>query len=70
MHDNTPGSLKKLNDLFAFHDLNIVTQHLQTDGEIGYVVVDIEGQVAESVAILEKIRAIPGTIRARLLNRV
>ncbi|PTW58742.1 D-3-phosphoglycerate dehydrogenase [Breoghania corrubedonensis] len=70
VHDNTPGSLKKLNDLFASNDLNIVTQHLQTDGEIGYVVADIEGQVANSVEILEKIRAIPGTIRARLLNRV
>ncbi len=63
VHDNTPGSLKRLNELFASHDLNIVTQHLQTDGEIGYVVVDIEGQIPHSVEILEK-------IRARLLNRV
>ncbi|WP_321502468.1 phosphoglycerate dehydrogenase [Breoghania sp.] len=70
VHDNTPGSLKRLNELFAANDLNIVTQHLQTDGEIGYVVVDIEGQVRNSVEILEQIRAVPGTIRARLLNRV
>jgi D-3-phosphoglycerate dehydrogenase len=67
---NEPGELQHLNEVFAGHGLNIVAQHYQTDGKIGYVVLDVEGSVANGVAILEEIRALPGTIRARLLNRV
>lgn len=67
---NLPGELGRLNDLFASHAINIAAQHYQTDGEIGYVVLDADGPVANAVQILEAIRALPGTIRARLLNRV
>lgn len=67
---NLPGELGKLNDLFARHRLNISAQHYQTDGEIGYVVLDAEGEVPDAFEILTEIRALPGTIRARLLNRV
>lgn len=66
---NLPGELGKLNDLFASHRLNISAQHYQTDGEIGYVVLDAEGEVPNAFDILTEIRALPGTIRARLLNR-
>lgn len=67
---NEPGELGRLNDLFARQGLNIVAQHYQTDGQIGYVVLDVDGEVANGVDILEQIRELPGTIRARLLNRV
>ncbi len=67
---NAPGELGKLNDLFAKHALNIAAQHYQTDGEIGYVVVDVDGQLENAVDILNEIRTLSGTIRARLLNRV
>lgn len=67
---NAPGELGRLNDLFASHKLNIAAQYYQTDGEIGYVVLDAEGPVEGAVDILEEIRRLPGTIRARLLNRV
>jgi D-3-phosphoglycerate dehydrogenase len=66
---NLPGELSRLNELFAHHNINIAAQHYQTDGEIGYVVLDAEGTVANSFDILTDIRALPGTIRARLLNR-
>ena len=66
---NLPGELGRLNDVFAKRAINIVAQHYQTDGEIGYVVLDAEGQVSDGVEILTEIRALPGTIRARLLNR-
>ena len=66
---NLPGELGRLNDLFARHRLNIAAQHYQTDGEIGYVVLDAEGEVEGAFEILTEIRALPGTIRARLLNR-
>lgn len=67
---NEPGELGRLNDVFAKHDINIVAQHYQTNGEIGYVVLDAEGQVDNAFEILTEIRTLPGTIRARLLNRV
>jgi D-3-phosphoglycerate dehydrogenase len=66
VHRNTPGMLAALNDAFRHHRLNIGAQFLQTDGEIGYVVVDAD-QVPDPEAVLQEIRDIPGTIRARLL---
>ncbi|MXN65250.1 phosphoglycerate dehydrogenase [Stappia sp. GBMRC 2046] len=70
VQNNAPGELGRLNDLFASYEINISAQFYQTAGEIGYVVLDAEGQVENSVEILEAIRKLPGTIRARLLNRV
>jgi len=67
---NLPGELQRLNEVFARHGVNIAAQTYQTDGEIGYVVLEAEGAVAEAETILAEIRGLPGTIRARLLNRV
>jgi D-3-phosphoglycerate dehydrogenase len=67
---NAPGELGKLNDLFAKWKVNIAAQHYQTDGEVGYVVLDADGPVENAVTLLEEIRKLSGTIRARLLNRV
>ena len=64
---NLPGELGRLNDIFAKHRVNIAAQHYQTDGEIGYVVLDADGTVHHATAVLNEIRALPGTIRARIL---
>lgn len=68
MHHNIPGELRRLNEVFARHNVNIGAQYLQTDAKIGYVVVDADGAVPEAEIILEEIRDLPGTIRARILN--
>lgn len=70
VHHNAPGALRTLNDLFARHDLNISGQYLKVYKDIGYVVVDVDSKVDNTEAVLEEIRALPNTIRARLLNRV
>lgn len=70
VHRNVPGAMRALNDLFARHNLNIHAQYMQTVQETGYVVLDVDGKVENSVEILEEIRQLPGTVRARLLNRV
>lgn len=64
---NVPGMLRRLNDVFANRDVNISAQNYQTDGEVGYVVMeaDLVGETARD--ILREIRALDGTIRARLL---
>ncbi|MGO9171585.1 MAG: phosphoglycerate dehydrogenase [Rhodomicrobium sp.] len=67
VHKNLPGELGRLNDVFSKHRVNIAAQYLQTDGEIGYVVLDADGSVEDATAVLADIRALPGTIRARIL---
>jgi len=67
---NLPGELGKLNDVFARRNANIAAQFYQTDGEIGYVVLDTEGAADEADEIVAEIRGLTGTIRARRLNRV
>jgi D-3-phosphoglycerate dehydrogenase len=66
---NLPGELGRLNEVFAHHKVNIAAQHYQTDGELGYVVLDADGQVPDAEDIVREIRAMSGTIRARMLYR-
>ena len=66
---NLPGELGRLNRIFAEHKVNIAAQSYQTDGDLGYVVLDAEGAVADASEILERIRKLDGTIRARILHR-
>ncbi len=65
IHHNEPGILSRINELFSQRRINILGQHLQTTRQIGYVVTDIDRQSDEG--ILAELRAVPGTIRARLL---
>ncbi len=64
---NVPGMLRRLNDVFAARNVNIAAQNYQTDCEIGYVVMEAESIGADARDILREIRALDGTIRARLL---
>jgi D-3-phosphoglycerate dehydrogenase / 2-oxoglutarate reductase len=66
---NLPGELQKLNEVFARRKVNIAAQYYQTDGEVGYVVLDADGSVPESPDVLKEIRSLSGTIRARILYR-
>jgi len=67
VHGDVPGVMRKLNDIVSAHDINIAAQYLQTGGGIGYVVLETDGAHPKSEAILDEMRAVPGTIRARLL---
>jgi D-3-phosphoglycerate dehydrogenase len=68
VHRNVPGMLGRLNQVFSSRGVNVTAQYLQTDGEIGYVVMEADVGVGQSSAILDEMRAIEGTIRARLLH--
>ena len=65
VHHNVPGAMGALSSLVAEHGLNIVAQHLQTRGPIGYVVSDIEGTVDETV--ITSLRSHPVTVRCELV---
>lgn len=64
-HRNVPGVLSTMHSAIADLGVNIVAEHLQTRGEVGYVVLDIEP--TEGKAILERLRKMPETIRVRML---
>ncbi|TQP33259.1 phosphoglycerate dehydrogenase [Vibrio cholerae] len=66
IHANRPGTLTQINTIFAEEGINIAAQYLQTTAEIGYVVIDVE--TARSEEALTKLKAIDGTIRARILH--
>ncbi|MBO6521381.1 MAG: phosphoglycerate dehydrogenase [Rhodospirillales bacterium] len=67
---NLPGELGHLNEVFARHGTNIAGQYYQTEGDIGYVVLDADGADSQPEDILADIRALDGTIRARLVHRI
>ena len=66
IHENRPGILTKINSIFADEGINIAAQYLQTSAEMGYVVIDVE--TARSEEALTQLKAIEGTIRARILH--
>ncbi|WCT12871.1 HAD-IB family phosphatase [Mucilaginibacter jinjuensis] len=65
IHQNVPGILAKINDVFAKHNINIVGEFLVTNPQIGYVITDVnKGYDAD---VLDQLKAIPQTIKFRLL---
>ena len=64
---NLPGMLGRLNEVLARHTVNIAAQYYETHNDIGYVVLDADASAADSQRVLAEIRALEGTIRARLL---
>ncbi|WP_372864161.1 phosphoglycerate dehydrogenase [Spongiibacter sp.] len=65
VHRNVPGILSAINQVFSANNINISSQYLQTNDQVGYVVMDIEKDTAELAQ--EKLSQIPDTIRCRLL---
>jgi D-3-phosphoglycerate dehydrogenase / 2-oxoglutarate reductase len=65
IHTNTPGVLAQVNSILAEHSVNVEGQLLGTRGELGYLITDIG--VDYSAEVLGKLRAMPQTIRLRVL---
>ncbi len=66
IHKNVPGVMEDIIKVFSSNNLNIAEQYLQTDSDVGYVVIGIDADKIES-SIMEELNAIPNTIRARKL---
>lgn len=66
IHHNEPGVLQRINGVFSGRDVNIAAQYLDTRDRIGYVVMDVETD--DPFALLQELRTVPGTIRARILH--
>jgi len=67
IHRNVPGMLRRLNEVFLQRDINIAAQYLETAGDLGYVVLDADLGGQDSGVLLQEIRALDGTVGARLI---
>ncbi|PAU77798.1 D-3-phosphoglycerate dehydrogenase [Halovibrio salipaludis] len=65
IHENIPGVMSEINQIFSENDVNVCGQYLRTNDQIGYVVVDVDK--AYSDVALKKLREVKGTIKARVL---
>jgi D-3-phosphoglycerate dehydrogenase len=64
LHRNVPGVLAAINTLLAGYGTNIVGQTLATKGQVGYVVLDIAGDL--DPAAVDALRAMPEAIRVEV----
>jgi D-3-phosphoglycerate dehydrogenase len=65
VHENVPGVMSQINQIFSASGINIRSQYLQTNDKIGYVVMDISEK--DSDIALDKLYDVTGTIRCRVL---
>ena len=65
IHKNVPGVMSEINNVMSENDINICGQYLQTNENIGYVVIDVDKEYSDLA--LEKLKAVKGTVRARVL---
>lgn len=65
IHQNVPGVMAQINQVFARNGINIVGQFLMTNAEIGYVITDINTQYDRNV--LKDLKQIQHTIKFRVL---
>jgi len=65
IHRNIPGIMSQINNVFSEINVNIAAQHLQTNENIGYVVIHVDKEYSQ--VALDKLREIEGTIKCRVL---
>ena len=65
VHQNIPGIMSAINQVFSDRAVNVSGQYLQTMGDTGYVVIDIESDYSSN--LINQLSAIDGTLRTRVL---
>ncbi|MBQ0756151.1 MAG: phosphoglycerate dehydrogenase, partial [Amphritea sp.] len=65
VHENIPGVLSAINNVFSDNNINISGQYLQTNEKVGYVVIDVDADTSK--VALSKLKQVKGTVRCRRL---
>ena len=65
IHRNVPGVLSAINSIIAEMGGNIRAQYLETRGDVGYLIIDIDSEI--SSAVKSSIDALQTSIKTRLL---
>jgi D-3-phosphoglycerate dehydrogenase len=67
IHRNQPGVLSGINAIFSEEKINVAAEYLQTNAQIGYVVIDVDPASGSVAQLRKRLDGVPGTIRTRLL---
>ncbi|MER3632061.1 MAG: phosphoglycerate dehydrogenase [Blastocatellia bacterium] len=65
IHRNVPGVLGEINSRLSGRGINIVGQYLNTNPEIGYVILDVEAKLSRSA--FDLLKDVPGTVKVRMV---
>jgi D-3-phosphoglycerate dehydrogenase / 2-oxoglutarate reductase len=65
IHRNVPGVLAAINQVLAKYELNVLAQHLKTNEQLGYVIIDVDQGYPK--AALEELKSVHGTLKFRSL---
>ncbi len=65
IHEDHPGTMAQLANIFQEHNINILGQYLKTLNGVGYMITDISREYDEKV--VNAIKKIPQAIRLRIL---
>ncbi|NCP66792.1 phosphoglycerate dehydrogenase [bacterium] len=67
IHQNKPGMMSEINKIFSDGGANVMGQFLQTSGDIGYVVIDIDAD-HNPATFKTQLKELEGTIKTRILH--
>jgi len=65
IHNNVPGVLSEINTQLSNHKINILSQYLKTNEEIGYVVLDVDKKLSNQA--FQLLKSVKETIKVRML---
>lgn len=65
IHNNVPGVLSEINTTLSKNNINILSQYLKTNDDIGYVVLDVDKQISSQAKQL--LKEVKQTIKVRML---
>jgi len=65
IHQNIPGVLGEINSRLSSRGINIVGQYLNTNPEIGYVILDVDTKLSNQA--FELLKDVPGTLKSRIV---
>ena len=65
IHENVPGILAQINQLFAKHNINVLWQSLRTNEQVGYIITDINKNFDKE--LINELKQITHTIKFRIL---
>ncbi|MDP7319171.1 MAG: phosphoglycerate dehydrogenase [Bacteriovoracaceae bacterium] len=66
IHKNVPGVLGKINGMISTQGANIEAQYLATDEQIGYLIIDVDGEHVD--ALSSEIKSLDQSILTRVIS--
>lgn len=65
VHHNVPGVLSQINGIFGKNNVNVISQYLRTNEQIGYAIADVDKEYKDS--LFDDLRKVSHTIRVRIV---